>query len=131
MQSGWLGGGFVAQTDVIVLGAGIVGTCSRSISPSAACRSRSSTAARSGEGTSYGNAGIIDGRHVFPPAFPADWRSLLRIALKRSPLANYHLGFLPRAAPWLAAFAAASRPARLIETARSDAAAVRARRRRA
>ena len=26
MQSGWLGGGFVTQTDVIVLGAGIVGT---------------------------------------------------------------------------------------------------------
>ena len=31
-----------------------------------------------------------------------DWPTLVRIALKRSPLANYHLAFLPRIAPWLA-----------------------------
>jgi D-amino-acid dehydrogenase len=117
MQNGWLGGGFVAQTDVIVLGAGIVGTCcavhlaKRGLSVALVDRGGV------GEGTSYGNTGIITGETLFPPAFPADWRSRLRIALKRSPQVNYHLGFLPRAAPWLAAFVAASRPSRLIETA--------------
>ncbi len=71
-----------------------------------------------GEGTSYGNAGIIEGNTVFPPAFPSDFAELLRIALKRSPIANYHIAYLPRVAPWLMAFRAASRPERLLETAR-------------
>jgi D-amino-acid dehydrogenase len=107
----------VAHTDVIVLGAGIVGTCcaahlaKRGLSVALVDR------AGAGEATSYGNTGIITGETLLPPAFP-DWRELLRIGLKRSPQVNYHLGSLPRLAPWLAAFAAASRPARLIETAR-------------
>jgi D-amino-acid dehydrogenase len=70
-----------------------------------------------GEGTSYGNAGIIEGNTVFPPAFPASLAELVRIALKRSPIVNYHTAFLPRIAPWLMAFRAASQRARLIETA--------------
>lgn len=70
-----------------------------------------------GEGTSYGNAGIIESNTLFPPSFPSDWMEIARIALKRSPVANYHLSYLPRIAPWLWAFRAASQPARLIETA--------------
>ncbi len=70
-----------------------------------------------GEGTSYGNAGIIEGNTVFPLAFPSDLGEILRIAFKRSPVANYHLAHLPKILPWLAAFRAASRPERLIETA--------------
>ncbi len=92
---------------------------SRSICSSAGCRWRWSTAAAAGEGTSYGNAGIIEGNTIFPAAFPSDWPTLLRIALKRSPLANYHLAFLPKIAPWLLAFRAASQPERLIETAQA------------
>jgi D-amino-acid dehydrogenase len=109
--------GFLAHTDVIVLGAGIVGT---SIAVHLAKRGLAVALidrGGPGEGTSYGNAGIIEGNTIFPPAFPADWRSLLRIALKRAPEVNYHLAFLPRIAPWLIAFRAASRPARLVETA--------------
>jgi D-amino-acid dehydrogenase len=70
-----------------------------------------------GEGTSYGNAGIIESNTLLPPAFPSDWKELARIALKRSPIANYHLSHLPRIAPWLMAFRAVSRPGRLVETA--------------
>ena len=107
----------MARTDVIVLGAGIVGT---SI---ATCLAKKGLAValidrgRPGEATSYGNSGIIEGNTIFPAAFPSDWGELLRIALKRSPLANYHLTFLPQVAPWLLAFRAASQPERLIETA--------------
>jgi len=107
----------VAQTDVIVLGAGIVGT---SIGVQLAKRGVAVALVDRGgpgEATSYGNAGIIEGNTIFPPAFPSDWATLVRIALKRSPLANYHLSFLPTIAPWLLAFRAASQPARLIETA--------------
>jgi len=109
----------VAHTDVIVLGAGIVGTAvalhlrKRGVAVALVDRGAA------GEGTSYGNAGIIEGNTIFPAAFPSSWKSLLRIALKRAPEANYQLTFLPQIAPWLLAFRAASRPERLVETARA------------
>ena len=105
----------MARTDVMVLGAGIVGTSTalqlakRGLSVALVDRRGP------GEETSYGNAGVIGGAGVYPMAFPNDFRALLRIALKRSPLANYHLSFLPAA---LLAFRAASKPERLVETAR-------------
>jgi D-amino-acid dehydrogenase len=107
----------VARADVIVLGAGIVGT---SIALHLAKRGLSAALidrAGAGEGTSYGNTGIIEGNTIFPQAFPSDWLALLRIACKRAPEANYHLMFLPKVAPWLLAFRGASRPERLLETA--------------
>ncbi len=109
----------MARSDVIVLGAGIVGTSvalhlvKRGLAVALVDR------AGAGEGTSYGNAGIIEGNTIFPPAFPSDWATLLRIVLKQSPLANYHLRFLPQIAPWLAAFRTASQPAKLLETSQA------------
>jgi D-amino-acid dehydrogenase len=108
----------MARADAIVLGAGIVGT---SIALQLAKRGLAVALLdrrAPGEETSYGNAGIIEGNTIFPPAFPSRLSALLRIALKRAPEANYHLTYLPRLVPWLCAFFAASRPARLIETAR-------------
>jgi D-amino-acid dehydrogenase len=102
----------------MVLGAGIVGTsvalhlAKRGLSVALVDR------ANVGEQTSYGNAGIIEGNTIFPPAFPSNAGALLRVALKRASEANYHLSFLPRVMPWLLAFRAASRPERLAETAR-------------
>ena len=108
----------MARTDAMVLGAGIVGT---SVALHLAKRGLSVALidrAGIGEQTSYGNAGIIEGNTIFPPAFPSDAGALLRIALKRGSEANYHMSFLPRVMPWLLAFRAASRPERLAETAR-------------
>src|SRR5512139_317201 len=108
----------MARTDAMVLGAGIVGT---SIALHLAKRGLSVALidrAGVGEQTSYGNAGIIEGNTIFPPAFPADFGALVRIAFKRASEANYHLTFLPRVAPWLLTFRTASRPQRLVETAR-------------
>ena len=108
----------MARTDAIVLGAGIVGT---SIALQLAKRGLSVALidrAGVGEQTSYGNSGVIEGSTVLPPAFPLSFKALTRVALKRASEANYHLTFLPRVAPWLLAFRAASRPARLAETAR-------------
>src|SRR5476649_617270 len=108
----------MARTDAIVLGAGIIGTSialhlvKRGLSVALVDR------AGVGEQTSYGNAGIIEGSTVFPPAFPYDISELARIALKRATEANYHFSFLPQALPWLLAFRAASQPERLLETAR-------------
>jgi len=101
----------------MVLGAGIVGT---SIALHLAKRGLAVALVDRGgvgEGTSYGNTGIIEGNTIFPQVFPSSWKTLLRVALKRAPEANYHLSFLPQVAPWLAAFRAASSPERLAETA--------------
>src|ERR1700674_5682803 len=106
----------VARTDAIVLGAGIVGT---SIALHLAKRGLTVALVDRrgpGEETSYGNAGVIEGNTILPPAFPTEPLALLRIVLKRAPEANYHLSFLPWVAPWLLAFRAASRPQRLVET---------------
>ena len=108
----------MARTDAMVLGAGIVGT---SVALHLARRGMSVALvdrASVGEQTSYGNAGIIEGNTIFPPAFPSDVGSLVRIALKRASEANYHLSFLPQVLPWLLAFRESSRPERLVETAR-------------
>jgi len=108
----------MARTDAVVLGAGIVGTSialhlvKRGLSVALIER------AGVGEQTSYGNAGVIEGNTIFPPAFPADLSALTRIAFKRAGEANYHLSYLPWIAPWLMAFRAASSPERLAETAR-------------
>lgn len=107
----------MARTDAMVLGAGIVGT---SIALHLARRGLSVALvdrAGIGEQTSYGNAGIIEGNTIFPPAFPSDAGTLFRIAFKQASEANYHASFLPKAIPWLLAFRAASRPEKLAETA--------------
>ena len=109
----------MAQVNAVVLGAGIVGTSvalhlvKRGLAVALIDRRAP------GEETSFGNAGVIEGSTLLPPAFPSDFSALLRIALKRSPEANYHLGFLPQVASWLLAFRAASRPKQLLETART------------
>jgi D-amino-acid dehydrogenase len=74
---------------------------------------------RPGEGTSYGNAGVIGGAGVYPTPFPRDLGMLLRVALKQAPQANYHLADLPRLAPWLWAYFRASAPDKLAESARA------------
>ena len=108
----------MTKLNAIVLGAGIVGT---SIALHLAKRGLSVALVDRrgpGEETSYGNAGVIEGNTLLPPAFPSRLSSLLRIALRRAPEASYHPSFLPRVAPWLWAYRAATRPGRLLETAR-------------
>ena len=71
----------MARTDAIVLGAGTVGTSTalhlakRGLSVALVDRGGV------GEQTSFGNAGIIEGNTIFPPAFPSDFGALARIAL--------------------------------------------------
>lgn len=106
------------KPDVIVLGAGAVGTSialhliKRGISAVLIDRRPP------GEETSAGNAGIIEGNTLFPPAFPLEMRELVNIALKRTTSVNYDMGFLPRVSGWLARYAANSTPRRLVEIAK-------------
>lgn len=107
----------MARTDAIVLGAGVVGVSAalhlakRGLSVALVDRRGP------GEETSYGNAGIIEGNTYFPYPFPLKISSLLKIAFKQAPEANYHLSHLPGLVPWLFAYLRHSTGAAMFEFA--------------
>ena len=92
------------QRDVVVLGAGIVGLATalklQETGRSVALVDKHAA----GEGTSFGNAGIIERASIYPYAFPRQVKDLVRYALNGTPEAHYHLKFLPKIAPWLARY---------------------------
>jgi D-amino-acid dehydrogenase len=96
--------GKAMQRDVVVLGAGIIGLAT-ALKLQEAGRSVALVDRRAaGEGTSFGNAGIIERASIYPYAFPRQLKDLIRYALNGTPEAHYHLKFLPKIAPWLARY---------------------------
>lgn len=107
------------KTDVVVLGAGIVGV-STALHLQALGRSVVLLDRRGpGEETSYGNAGLIERASVIPYAFPRNWASLLRYARNNTPDVRYAPGFLPKIAPWLVRYWWNSSPSRLALAAKA------------
>lgn len=99
------------KQDILVLGAGMVGTCT---ALELQLRGHSVTLLdrRSpGQETSFGNAGVIQREAVEPYAMPRDWRTLLRVAMRRGFDVNYHLRGLLGAWPQLLLYWRASVPA--------------------
>jgi len=91
-------------TDVIVLGAGIIGV---STAIHLARRGKSVVLVdrrNPGEETSYGNAGLIQREGVAPYGFPQDFGMLLSYALNNRVDAFYHARAIPRVAPFLAQY---------------------------
>ncbi|KAF1025104.1 MAG: D-amino acid dehydrogenase 1 [Burkholderia plantarii] len=104
--------------DVIVLGAGIVG-----VSTALHLRDRGQRVAlldrqAPGQGTSFGNAGLIERSSVAPYAFPRSRLTLLRYATHRATELVWHAPSLPAFAPWLLRFWRESAPARHAAAAR-------------
>jgi D-amino-acid dehydrogenase len=103
------------QTDVAVLGAGMVG-----VSIAAHLQKRGKQVAlidrrQPGEETSYGNGGLVQREAVFPHPFPRDLTELRRIAKNRSVDAYYRLSGLPGLARPLIAYWRNSEPRRYAE----------------
>ncbi len=108
----------MARSDVIVLGAGIVGI---SAALHMQRRGRSVTLIdRRGmsEETSYGNTGIIQREGVVPYTFPRDPKLVTKYAFNLLPEANLHWTALPKIAPWLFRHWLNSTPERRDATAR-------------
>ena len=101
-----------APASVLVIGAGIVGMA-------LAWRLRQSGAnvtvvdadAPGDGGASFGNAGAISASSVAPLAMPGLLRQVPRMLFDRRAPLHVPAGYWLRAAPWLARFVAAARPA--------------------
>ena len=101
------------QQEILVLGAGMVGTCT---ALELALRGHSVTLVdRRSPGceTSYGNAGVIQREAVEPYAFPRDWATLISAALGRRLDVRYHVGNLLAVLPQLLRYWRNSAPDRL------------------
>jgi D-amino-acid dehydrogenase len=107
------------ETDVIVLGAGIVGL---GVALKVQEKGRSVTLIdriQPGSGTSFGNAGIIERASLLPYAFPRDIKELIGYALNGRKDAHYHFGALFAAAPWLFRYWWNSAPSRYQHTVKA------------
>lgn len=112
------------RTEVVVLGAGIVGVCT-----ALALQQRGHAVClidrnAPGRETSYGNAGIIQREAVQPYAFPRAWQAILRVAARRGNDVHYHLRALPSLVPSLARYWHASAPRRYAATVTAYAALI-------
>ncbi len=105
--------------DVIVLGAGIVGTAT---AVQLALRGRDVVLVDRrppGEETSYGNSGVVGRSGITPMAFPRSAAAFARVVRQRYPGARYQAAALPGLAPWLLAYWRASEPSRMMGSARA------------
>jgi len=107
------------RTDIIVLGAGVVG-----VSTALHLQKRGRSVAlvdRRGvaEETSYGNTGIIQREGVVPYPFPRNPWLIGKYALNLLPESNLHWSAVPNIAPWLYRYWRASTPAGIAATARA------------
>jgi len=91
-------------TDVIVLGAGIVGVCAAIHLQGRGRDVLLLDRKAPGRETSYGNAGIIQREGVRPRAFPREFGELLRIAMGQGLDTRYDLAALPGYASPLAQY---------------------------
>jgi D-amino-acid dehydrogenase len=109
------------RTDVLVLGAGMVG-----VGAALHLQKRGRDVILidrhhlAGEETSYGNGGIIECASVFPYMFPRDFGQILQAALNRTPQVRYRFADLPEFLPWLVRYFMASSPERALHSAMAE-----------
>ncbi|MGG4605523.1 NAD(P)/FAD-dependent oxidoreductase [Paenalcaligenes sp. Me131] len=99
--------------DVLVLGAGILGVSTALHLQQRGLRVGLIDKHAPGQGTSFGNAGLIERASVIPYAFPHSPASLLRYAGNRQPDVRFQWKALPALAPWLYRYWKESSPKRL------------------
>lgn len=106
-------GHIMRKFDTIILGAGIIG-----VSTALHLQARGQAVClvdkkEPGEGTSYGNAGLIERSSVIPYSFPRGFANLLKYGLNNRSDVRYDLAYLPKIAPWLFQFWRNSSPENL------------------
>lgn len=109
------------KADVLVLGAGMVG-----VGAALHLQQRGRDVIlvdrnqQAGEGTSFGNAGLIECASVFPYMFPRDFTQILQYAMNSAPQVRYQFSDLPSFLPWLVRYFLASSPERTLHSAMAE-----------
>lgn len=93
--------GLDAVPDVVVLGAGIVGVCTALHLQQRGLRVTLLDRDEPGQGTSFGNAGLIERASVVPYSFPQSPAALLRYATNTQCDVHFQWRALPGMAAWL------------------------------
>lgn len=101
------------MSDILVLGAGMVGTCTALHLQQLGHQVCMVDKKGPGQETSFGNAGLIQREAVEPYAFPRRWSKLLEVAMRRSVDVHYHCQALPGLARALLSYWCESAPERL------------------
>lgn len=100
--------GWLAASDVVVIGAGIVGVCTAWNIARRGMKVTLIDQHEPGKGCSYGNAGAISFGSVAPLAMPGVLKDAIGMLLNPEAPLRIPLSYLPRAASWLRRFVAAS-----------------------
>jgi D-amino-acid dehydrogenase len=100
------------MSPVLVLGAGMVGTCTALHLQQRGHQVLLVDQRGPGQETSFGNAGLIQREAVEPYAFPRQWSKLLQVALRRPVDVHYHGSALPGLARALFSYWRESAPER-------------------
>ena len=108
----------MSEQDVLVLGAGMVGTCTALHLQARGWQVKLVDRKLPGQETSYGNAGIIQREAVEPYAFPLSVAELSDALLGRSSAVSWHLSGVVRTAPALARYALHSTGSRYQQASR-------------
>lgn len=100
---------------IVVVGAGVVGTCCALEAAMRGHRVRLIDPRAPGTGTSFGNAGSIAIGSIWPTSTPGLWKKLPKMIVDPTSPVQTRWATLPKMAPWLAHFFAAGRPGRVTE----------------
>lgn len=102
------------QSDVVVLGAGIVGVCTALHLQNTGRSVTLIDRAKPGYATSYGNAGLIQPDAVLPVTFPQDIQTIFSYALNRRKECCYRVRDIPVMLPVLYRYWRSSRPVEVL-----------------
>jgi len=90
--------------DILVLGAGIIGTSTAWHLQRRGKKTALLDRSQPGLGASYGNAGLIERSSIVPYCFPRRLGAIVRYASNRRASMRYAPSYLPKIAPWLYQF---------------------------
>ena len=98
----------MSESNVIVIGAGIVGTATARALQRAGHAVTLVDSGEPGKATSYGNAGFIAIDHVLPLARPSTLKRVPQMLMDRNGPLTVHPPSIPALLPWMARFALAA-----------------------
>ncbi|WP_085905377.1 NAD(P)/FAD-dependent oxidoreductase [Kiloniella majae] len=96
--------------EVTVIGAGIVGICTSLSLIEAGAKVRLIDRDAPGQGTSYGNAGVISPWSIIPQSMPGVWKNIPKWLLDPNGPVSVDFSHLPKLIPWAVKFLAQARP---------------------